>query len=73
MADVARVDIEKDEIGWVLRVSNPGLRTQEYRCSSKEQAQALADVMTGAKAANGAPKGASRPAAPPSPRSPPKR
>jgi hypothetical protein len=67
MADVARVDIEKDEIGWVLRVSNPGLRPQEYRCSSKEQAQALADVMTGSKASNGAPKGASRPAGPPSP------
>ncbi len=72
MADAARVDVEKDEIGWVLRVSHPGLRAQEYRCSSKEQAQALADVMTGAKAANGAhqpsPAGGQ-----PSPKSPPKR
>ncbi len=47
MADVARIEIEKDDIGWVLRVSNPGQKTQEYRCASKEQAQSLADVMTG--------------------------
>jgi hypothetical protein len=47
--DVARIEIERDEIGWVLRVSNPGMRPQEYRCSSKEQAQALGDVLRGAK------------------------
>ncbi len=47
MADVARVEIEQDAVGWVLRVTNPGMRTQEYRCATKEQAQQLAEVMTG--------------------------
>ncbi len=49
MVDVARIEILQDEIGWVLRVSNPGLRTQEYRCSSRQQAQALGEVLTGTK------------------------
>lgn len=49
MADVARIEIEKDDIGWVLRVSNPGQKTQEYRCATREQAQSLADVMTGSR------------------------
>ena len=51
MADLARVDIEQDEIGWVLRVCNPGMKAQEYRCATKQQAEKLAEVMTGAKPA----------------------
>lgn len=55
MANVARVEIEKDDIGWVLRVINPGQRPQEYRCASREQAQSLADVMTGSRPASNRP------------------
>ena len=53
----ARVEIEQDEIGWVLRVINPGARAQEYRCASKQQAQSLADVMTGTKPGSNLPSG----------------
>ena len=56
MANVTQVAIEKDGAGWVLRVINPNLRPQIYRCSSKEQAQSLADLMTGAR--QGGPPGA---------------
>ncbi len=65
MADVARIEIEQDEIGWVLRVNNPGMRTQEYRCATKEQAEKLGEVMTGVRQAAGS--GAARPAAKPAP------
>ncbi|HCF62020.1 MAG TPA: hypothetical protein DFS52_29005 [Myxococcales bacterium] len=61
MVDVTRVEIEMDEVGWVLRVINPGMRPQEYRCASKEQAQSLAEVMTGAKVANSLPRTAAKP------------
>ncbi|MGI5863737.1 MAG: hypothetical protein ACOX6T_17000 [Myxococcales bacterium] len=62
MADVTTVEIEKDEVGWVLRVINPGMRPQEYRCASKEQAQSLAEVMTGAKVASNLPRTSVKPA-----------
>jgi len=70
MADLTKVEIEQDQIGWVLRVINPGMKAQEYRCASREQAQALADVMTGNKAASGMPKGKAPPPKPAAPAPP---
>jgi hypothetical protein len=68
MANVSTVEIERDEVGWVLRVSNPGMRAQEYRCATKEQAQTLADVMTGAKSPTNVPRTSVKPAAAPAPK-----
>ena len=66
MADVARVEIEQDEVGWVLRVLNPGMKAQEYRCATKAQAESLGAVMTGAKSASNTPTAGGKPAAAPS-------
>lgn len=56
MADVTRVEIEQDAVGWVLRVVNPGMRAQEYRCATREQAQSLADVLAGTKSPSSTPR-----------------
>lgn len=57
MVNVTEVEITQDGTGWVLKVVNPGARPQEYRCATREQAQSLADVMTGVRQ-GGSPGGA---------------